>query len=78
MPRSCTTHKQRYLRVGKKLSQRFFLLRFFLCEQLPQHLISRLVARRITFGDGYEFAVTLDIFVLDEIMHYALRRPGKK
>jgi hypothetical protein len=46
------------------------------CEQTPQHLVSRLVAERIAFGDGYELAKALDILVLDETLQWARMMPG--
>jgi hypothetical protein len=49
----------------------------FFYAQPPQHLVSRLVARRIAFCDGYELAVALDIFVLDETLHCALHWPER-
>jgi hypothetical protein len=64
------------LHVGKQLFfERLLLLCLFICEQLPQHLVSRLVARRITFGDGDELAVTLDMLLLDETLHCAPQWP---
>jgi hypothetical protein len=64
------------LHVGKQLFFGRLPLCLFICEQLPQHLVSRLVARRISFGDGDELAVTLDILVLDEALHCASNGPN--
>lgn len=42
-------------------------------EQPQQHLISCLVARRISFGNGNQLAIPQDIFIMDEGLHCALR-----
>jgi len=58
--------------IRMRITGALLLRRLFLCEQPLQHLVSRLVARRITFGKGYELAVALDILVLGNV---ALRPP---
>jgi hypothetical protein len=44
----------------------------FVSEQPQQYLIARLIAGRISFGSGDQFAVPDDVFIDDEIAHGAL------
>ena len=44
---------------------RLINLRLLFSEQPQQHLVSSLIARRITFADGYELAIPNEIFVMD-------------
>src|SRR6476660_7884292 len=53
---------------------RLINLRLLFSEQPQQHLVSSLIARRITFADGYELAIPNDIFVMDVAPHRALQR----
>jgi hypothetical protein len=52
------------------------VLRQFLGEQLQQHVVSNLIARRVTFADGYQLAVPRDILVMHVRMHCASNAQG--
>jgi hypothetical protein len=53
-----------------------YVLRQFLGEQLQQPVVSNLIARRVTFADGYQLTVPRDILVMHVRMHCASSAKG--
>jgi hypothetical protein len=61
--------------VGKDELSMFAVASFFFGRQPQQYLVSNLVARRITFGNRYKFAVPhdADVFALSGAVHCDLQ-----